>query len=214
MDRTSDIRRQFKDAISNNQLVPDKSGVNVVEIIGATFIADEDAIFGTVNEDYVKREIDWYNTSIPSISALEDPPQIWKAVAGENGYVNSNYGHCIYSLDNFNQYFHAVRELKWNSDSRRAIMIYTRPNIQVEWNKFQCNDFICTNTVQYLIRDGKLHAIVNMRSNDAVFGYKNDRAWQIHVLNKMADELDVEVGDLIWQTGSLHVYERHFSLIL
>ena len=52
-----------------------------------------------------------------------------------------------------------------------------------------------------------------MRSNDVVFGYKNDRAWQQYILNKMAEELGVIPGKIIWQVMNLHVYERHFDLI-
>jgi thymidylate synthase len=52
-----------------------------------------------------------------------------------------------------------------------------------------------------------------MRSNDAIFGFKNDRAWQHHVLTKLAADLNVEVGNITWQVGSLHVYARHFFLV-
>jgi thymidylate synthase len=57
-----------------------------------------------------------------------------------------------------------------------------------------------------------------MRSNDAVFGYKNDRAWQQHVLEKVTNNLNelgrsYNVGNLYWNAGSLHVYARHFHLI-
>jgi thymidylate synthase len=72
---------------------------------------------------------------------------------------------------------------------------------------------MCTNAVQYLIRDGVLHACVQMRSNDAVLGYKNDRAWQHTVLSRLAHDLSLPVGDLFWSAGSLHVYERHFFLV-
>jgi len=75
------------------------------------------------------------------------------------------------------------------------------------------DDFICTNAVNYFIRDGLLYAIVQMRSNDAVFGYRNDWAWQQFVLNKLADDLGVPAGPIVWQAASLHVYERHYPLI-
>ena len=79
-----------------------------------------------------------------------------------------------------------------------------------------------TLSVQYLYRDGKLDAIVNMRSNDAVFGYKNDYAWQKYVLDGLVSGLQIspmftepiEAGKIIWNAGSLHVYERHFKFIL
>jgi thymidylate synthase len=111
------------------------------------------------------------------------------------------------------QYEQALQELKKNPESRRAIMIYTRPSMWLDYNKNGRSDFMCTNAVQYLLRNGKLHAVVQMRSNDAVFGYKNDRAWQQHVLEKLAGDLGVPVGDLYWNVGSLHVYARHYHLV-
>jgi thymidylate synthase len=92
-------------------------------------------------------------------------------------------------------------------------MIYTRPSIWSDYNKQGMSDFICTNAVGYLIRDNKLHANVQMRSNDVVFGYKNDYYWQEYVLKKLAKDLDVEVGTIMWNVTSLHVYEKHFHLI-
>jgi thymidylate synthase len=52
-----------------------------------------------------------------------------------------------------------------------------------------------------------------MRSNDVVFGYKNDRAWQYHVLIQLAKDLKVEPGDIYWQVQNLHIYERHWHLV-
>jgi thymidylate synthase len=52
-----------------------------------------------------------------------------------------------------------------------------------------------------------------MRSNDVVFGYKNDYAWQQFVLHELAKDLFLEPGKMIWQVQNLHVYERHFDLI-
>jgi thymidylate synthase len=81
------------------------------------------------------------------------------------------------------------------------------------------SDFMCTNAVQYLIRNNKMHCVVQMRSNDVVFGYRNDRAWQKHVLDILiADynrltESNIEAGDIHWNVGSLHIYERHFKLV-
>jgi thymidylate synthase len=75
------------------------------------------------------------------------------------------------------------------------------------------SDFVCTNAVQYFIRNNKLTTIVQMRSNDLVWGYRNDYAWQREVQRRMADELSIEPGALLWHAGSLHVYERHFDYI-
>ena len=68
-------------------------------------------------------------------------------------------------------------------------------------------------SVQYFIRDNSLIALVQMRSNDVVFGYKNDKAWQDNIHTILAKDLKRNKGQMIWHAGSLHVYERHFSLI-
>ena len=208
------IRDYFIQELKSERFVTDKTGVKTIEMIGATFEANESTIFGEVNQDYVDRELEWYKSMSLNVEDIPgETPAIWKAVADADGMINSNYGWAIWSQDNYNQYEHVLAELKKTPDSRRAVMIYTRPNMWNDYNHNGRSDFMCTNAVQYLIRNGKLNAIVQMRSNDAVFGYKNDRAWQDHVQQSLADDLGVEKGKLIWQVGSLHVYERHFNLV-
>ena len=210
----SSIREYFNLALRSEDFVIDKTGVKTLELAGAQFIADEPSIFGTVNTDYVARELEWYKSQ--SLSVHDIPggaPEIWKQVADEHGYINSNYGWCIYSQENGNQYENVLKELQQNPNSRRAVMIYTRPNMWYDYNKNGRSDFMCTNAVQYVVRDGAVHGIVQMRSNDVVFGYRNDRAWQMHVLEKLAGDLELPVGNIYWNAGSLHVYERHFNLI-
>ena len=121
----------------------------------------------------------------------------------------------VTSIDDkyYRQYDNVVVELLNNPDSRRASMVYQRPSIWVEYNQNGKNDFICTNAVTYYIRNDELQSVVQMRSNDVVFGYKNDYAWQQYVLKQLAADLDIEPGYIIWQVQNLHVYERHFHLV-
>ena len=99
-------------------------------------------------------------------------------------------------------------------------MVYNRPSIWVEYNENGKNDFICTNAVTYYIRNDELQSVVQMRSNDVVFGYKNDYAWQRHVMDRLCEEynkltqgVQIEPGFMHWQVQNLHVYERHFHLV-
>ena len=82
------------------------------------------------------------------------------------------------------------------------------------------NDFVCTNAVTYYVKGNEMCAVVQMRSNDAVYGYKNDLAWQKEVLNEMVMAYNdaekhtiVFPGTIYWQVQNLHVYERHFHLV-
>ena len=92
-------------------------------------------------------------------------------------------------------------------------MIYTNPKMHTQFKRKGMTDFVCTNTVQYVIRKNKLSAIVQMRSNDAWAGYRNDYAWQKYVLNKLAKDLNCKEGNIHWNAGSLHVYENQFYLL-
>jgi thymidylate synthase len=210
----SDIRREFIEKYLRQEFVIDKTGVKTVEIIAAHFVVDDAAIFGKPNLEYIERELQWYQSQSLSVNDIPGKvPEIWKQVASKDGLINSNYGYCIWSKENGDQYNSCLNELKRNPDSRRGTMIYTRPSMQVDYCKDGMSDFMCTFATQHLIRDGKLISIVMMRSNDSVFGFNNDAAWQLHVHHKLARDLNVEVGDLIWNANSLHVYERHFKFI-
>ena len=212
--KVADIRNLFCDKLQRGDFVTDKTGVKTVEIIGTSFIADESTIFGVVNLDYVNRELSWYKSMSLNVNDIPgNTPQIWAAVADPNGFINSNYGWAIWHKDNYSQYDHCIAELKSNRDSRRAIMIYTRPQMWLDFNKNGRSDFMCTNAVQYLIRDNMVHAIVQMRSSDAIFGYKNDLAWHKYILESVSRDVGYSVGDIIWHAGSLHIYSRHFDLI-
>ena len=213
----SDIRQFFIDELNDKAFTIDRSGQKTIELVGASFLADEPAIFGTVNQDYVDAELRWYESESTNIYDIyedeKDPPQAWQYSANRHGEINSNYGYLIWNNRFHCQYERALEELEDNPDSRRAIMIYNRPDIWMEYNNNGKNDFICTNAVTYYIRNDELQAVVQMRSNDVVFGYKNDYAWQQYVLESLANDLGIQPGFITWQVQNLHVYERHFHLV-
>lgn len=208
------IRSEFCYLYQNEQFVIDKTGAKTIEIVSASFIADSPTIFGKVNTDYVKRELAWYESQSRNVNDIPGgAPSIWKSVATSEGNINSNYGWCIWSNDNWSQYNNVLNELKNKPNSRRAIMIYTRPSMWEDYNHEGMSDFMCTNAVQYIIRYGKLDAIVQMRSNDVWAGYRNDYAWQSYVLDKLANDLGIRRGYIYWNVGSLHLYSSQFYLL-
>ena len=215
MNTVKDIRAQFNKKLLKQEFVKDRNGGNVIEIIGASFYADDITIFGKNNEEYENAEINWYKSRSTNINDLkyEPIPQAWKNTANEHGEINSNYGKLIYDAIYGSQFDNVLYELKNDPFSRRATMIYTRPTIWQEFEENGKNDFICTNAVTYYVRDGMLQAVVQMRSNDAVYGFKNDFAWQYYVLKRLEKELGYGIHWPIWQVQNLHVYEKHFDLV-
>ena len=214
------IRNYFVEQHAAKNFVVDKTGVSTLELVGASFCADEPSIFGELNHEYIQHELDWYLSESLNVNDIPGKvPQIWKSVATPDGLINSNYGYLVFSEENYDQYSSVLNELVVSPNSRRAVIIYTRPTMHTDWCKDGMSDFICTNAVQYLIRDGKIHCVVQMRSNDIIFGYRNDYAWQKFMLDLLVSNYnhklnrDLIAGDITWQVGSLHVYERHYGLI-
>lgn len=211
--KVRDIRNQFVKKYKEQKFEIDKNGGKVIDLICAQFIADESFIFGIPNENYIKRELNWYLSQSLNVNDIENTPTIWKQVADKDGFINSNYGWCIFSKDNGYQYDNCLRELKNQTSSRRGAMIYNRPNMWEDYNKNGRSDFMCTYAVQFLIRDNILYSYVLMRSNDAWAGYRNDYAWHKYVMNKLGDDLNIKKRAMIWNSGSLHLYEKQFYLL-
>ena len=144
MMRVKDIKRKLTNDVIHGNFVTDKTGQKTVEIIGASFVADEPAIFGTPNEEYIEAELEWYksqSTNIFDIYEDRQPPKAWTYAADRNGNINSNYGKLIYSGQYHNQYVNVMCELRRNRDSRRATMVYNRPSIWCEFDTDGKSDF-------------------------------------------------------------------------
>ena len=228
-DTVKDIREFFIDELKDEAFEIDKTGQRTIEMLGASFIADEQSIFGEPSQSYINAELAWYESQSTNIhdihGADKEPPQAWQYSADPHGNINSNYGHLVFAEKYHNQFENAFEELWKNCESRRAQMIYNRPSIWVEFDEGGKSDFICTNAQTFYIRDGILMMVSQMRSNDVVFGYKNDYAWAQYLMDKFVDKWNercklpgnkhftIDKGMLIWQVQNLHVYERHFGLV-
>lgn len=218
--KISDIKKEFANKYKNQEFVVNSKGDKTIEIINANFEIDKDetVIFGELNE-YANRELEWYKSMSLNVNDIPGKvPVIWQMVADYDGYINSNYGWCIWSADNYNQYKNCLKHLIDDQGTRQACMIYNRPSMQYDYDKNGMADFMCTFAVQVFIRNNMLIYNVLMRSNDAVYGFKNDLFWHRHVIENLIEDLKyngISINDykLYWHAGSLHLYERNFNYI-
>jgi len=213
------------DKIQNGDFVVDKTGVKMVELLAPRIelnpMQPELNFFDIrkTPKNYCEKEIKWYDTQDLSIIGHVDDIAIWKNVATKDGNfeINSNYGWCIYSEENYNQYDNCIEELKKQKDSRRAVMIYNRPSMWIDYNRNGMNDFMCTLAVQIMIRNNQLFYIINQRSLDVWFSFLgSDLYWHCVVYQRLLKELqlyypELQIGCLIWVANSFHLYERHFE---
>lgn len=115
---------------------------------------------------------------------------------GEYGYFDGNYA------ERFNFWLrHCYGLLKTDPDSRQAVV-----SIYDATARHQSKDIPCTLTLQFLIRKGKLNLLVNMRSNDLLWGTPYDVNAFCFLQEVMASWLGVELGQYIHTNGSTHIY--------
>jgi thymidylate synthase len=217
--KVKDIRKNFIELKEQGKIVEDRTGVKVIELINASFIADEESIFGKPNDDWHQRELEWYLSQSLNINDIPGKiPKIWKQVADVNGFICSNYGWCVFSEENGYQYVNVLKTLTEKDYSRQGIMIYTRPTMHTDAYLNGRTDFMCCQYSQHFIRDGELISIFNFRSNDGIFGYKGDNYWAKYIHSRLFNDLRLKnenliKGPVLWNAMSLHIYERHWNLI-
>ena len=235
MIKTNDVLNLFIEKYKNNEFRTIGNAVQqskTIELQNIQFEVDKPWIVREPNEDYFKRELEWYQSESLNVNDIpEGAPTMWKACADELGYINSNYGWMIWSKDNGEQYKNCVEKLIADPHTREACMIYNRPSMQQDYNKNGMHDFCCTYAVQCFLNEDEnntlhLKYIVYMRSNDAVFGFDNDALWHMYVQQQLAEDLlfnkinilvntdkPIICDPIIWNAGSLHIYERHFKYL-
>lgn len=181
-------------------------------------------VFRDFKFDYLEREHEWYlkgaETGNLSIRPDMDGVKIWEFCASKDSYqeINSNYGYLVFNNGNDCQFDYCLNKLKYDRDSREAMIIYTRPSIQWESQEKGKHDFICTNYSHFFIRNNKLEMIHSQRSCDAITGLPYDFAWSCFVYQLLLKELrktypELESGFVHYNIDSLHVYERSESLL-
>ena len=152
---------------------------------------------------YAVGELMWYLSGNRKLSAIQNYTHAWDRMSDDGKTVNSNYGWCIYHKYGFDQWEYVKDLLIHDPNSRQAVLHIKTADDQPS------NDVNCTVCLQFLLRDGKLHATVYMRSNDIWMGFPYDVFSFTALQCKMAMELGVGIGTYTHIAGSLHLYERN-----
>ena len=159
------------------------------------------------SEEYAEAEWQWYLSGMPNIKMLGKIygkiPEIWKRMADEQGYVNSNYGYQWERGQNhISQLDYIIGLLKDNPSTRQAcVSIYDgkeHPDYKT--------DTPCTYAIQFTIVHNRLDMCVTMRSNDLWYGFCNDQ-YQFSKLQEMVSKrLKIETGVYYHFAHNMHLY--------
>ena len=157
---------------------------------------------------YAVAEWYWYLSGDSSIYRLGylygKIPKIWQNIANENGIVNSNYGSYWFTGGQYDKVLQILRD---DPESRRAsLSIYNADMIEL-----YTKDTPCTYAINFKILNNKLNMSVMMRSNDLWFGFCNDQYCFSNLQEKMAKDLDIDVGTYFHFVNDLHLYNKHLK---
>ena len=123
--------------------------------------------------------------------------------------IHGGYGPRLMKLrGQFNQLSNVLNLLRTKPSSRRAVIqLFDAADIAGEHLK----DIPCTCTLQFMIRNRRLHMFANMRSNDAFLGLPHDVFAFTLLQEYMARILGVELGSYKHAVASLHLYDRRLA---
>lgn len=195
-------------------------------IYNASWVATNNSMIGERNEEWVRRELDWFASGSDLLSDMEPPvPGAFQACAGKDGRVNSAYGHILFAEfgedhGDLSLYDRIVNTLATEGKgTRHAVAIISDRNVHEMAHYNGRNDFICTNALNVMIdHEDKMHIIAQMRSMDAVWGYRADYSMWDFLMEKLLVDVqycypEVTRGSITFQVANLHVYPRHFDLL-
>lgn len=152
---------------------------------------------------YAVGELLWYLSGSDSLHDIKQYSKAWENLSDDGVTVNSAYGYRIKEKFGFDQWEYCKNKLINDVKSRQAVI-----HIKDADNK-PTKDTPCTVSLQFLIRDNKLHLTVYMRSNDIWLGFPYDVFSFTCMQIKMAMELGYDVGEYTHIAGSLHLYTRN-----
>jgi thymidylate synthase len=123
-----------------------------------------------------------------------------KAFADDGLFFRGAYGPKV-----MDQMPYIIQTLRDDPESRQALLTIWRER------PGPSKDIPCTITMQFFVRDQRLHMVVYMRSNDAWLGLPYDVYNFTLIQRYVASLLVLDVGRYHHHVGSLHLYQKNWA---
>jgi len=210
----------------------DRTGTGTKSIFGATLRVDLQEGFPllttkSVHFKSVVTELLWFLMGETSTKYLKDQSnRIWDAWATDAGEVGPMYGKQWRKWSGhstrgeyveIDQIKELVNTIVRDPDSRRMLVnawnVADLPKSGVTPQGNAEHGYMalapCHHSFQCYVEDGKLSMLVNQRSADLFLGVPFNLASYALLTHMLAQVTSLEVGDLIWNGGDVHIYSNH-----
>ena len=175
----------------------------------------------------ILHELLWFLSGETNIRYLkENGVSIWDEWATPDGELGPVYGAQWRNWkgadgQNYDQIIALVEGLKTNPDSRRHIIngwnVALLPDEkQKPWENAAAGRMAlppCHVLYQFYVANGKLSASLYIRSNDLFLGNPYNTASLAFLTHMLAQQCDLDVGEIVLSIGDAHIYSNHFEQV-
>jgi len=152
----------------------------------------------------------WFLSGSDSVEAISFYNPRGRDFSDDGRTVRGAYGKRLFNLvGGLNQMADAITKLNADPASRRVVALIYLP----EDTGASSRDIPCTIGVQFLVREGALHMITNMRSQSAAFVMPYDVFAFTMLQEIVARELDLELGAYYHHSNSFHYYDDETAMV-
>lgn len=222
----------LKDVMDNGVDKQDRTGTGTRSVFGRQLRYDlaEGFPLLTTKKLHIRsilHELLWFLTGDTNIRYLkENGVSIWDEWATESGELGPVYGAQWRRWkgedgQEFDQITALVEGLKNNPDSRRHIIngwnVALLPDERKKpWENAAQGKMAlppCHVLYQFYVANGKLSASLYIRSNDLFLGNPYNTASLAFLTHMLAQQCDLDVGEIVLSIGDAHIYSNHFEQV-
>ncbi|STO12233.1 Thymidylate synthase [[Flavobacterium] thermophilum] len=207
----------LEDILENGVEKEDRTGVGTLSVFGRQlrFNLQDGFPLVTTKKLHIRSiiyELLWFLKGDTNVRYLqENGVTIWDEWADENGDLGPIYGAQWRSWKGadgktIDQIAWVVEEIKRNPHSRRLLVS--------AWNVAELDEMKlppCHYAFQFYVANGRLSCMWQQRSVDTFLGLPFNIASYALLTHMIAQQCDLDVGELIFTGGDVHLYKNHLE---
>ena len=209
----------LQDILDNGTAKEDRTGTGTISVFGRQmrFNLSEGFPLITTKRIHIRsvvHELLWFLSGSTNIKYLhENGVTIRDEWADEEGNLGRVYGAQWRTWrapngETIDQISKVIEQIKRDPDSRRHLVS--------AWNPAEIDDMAlppCHYAFQFYVANGKLSCMFQMRSVDTFLGLPFNIASYALLTHMVAQQCDLDVGELIWTGGDVHIYSNHIEQV-